>query len=707
MRLLVSAIVAFLPAFVRPDVFNPDPSIFPDWSKTGVFTPEHVVQAKRLGGYSLSPNKKRVVFQQYQYNMTDNKSGTEVKLLDLSTYSQGPTTLIPYKYGQSDSSPTWYDDETILFTSVRSSPASNLFSVSAKDGTVKQVSNFTNDISGIVYSSQAKRVAFVAMVYQNVGLEESAKLAAELSENPSSGVVHDKLFVRHWDTWITKQRAQLFTVPVGAANGTLAVTGAPVNVVAKYTGEWGLEPDYYTFSPDGSSILFSAKIQGREEAWQTEAGIFIAPVDGSSAPVRLNSNFKGAASSPNYSPDGKSVVWLQMATPGYESDQNQVIYYDIATQKQTRLIPDLETSPSSVWFSDSGESLYLIIPTQKDNPLFVLDLDTQSLSRRVTDGVTASAVEISDDELLILHHTFQYPPTLFKISTKGDISKTQITFENDSWLKGLWMSPTETFWFTGALNEKVQGLVLYPFGFDKSKKYPISFIIHGGPQISWYDRWSTGWNLNNYANQGYIVIVINFHGGDAYGQNFTDSITHNWGTYPYEDLMTGLDYFVENAEYADGNNVAALGASYGGYMINWINGQTDRFKALVNHDGVFSTVSMSYSTEELWFVEHDLGKPYVESQRALVEKFNPERYVANWKTPTLIIHGENDFRIPLSEGISTFTALQRRGIDSKLLYFPDENHWVLKPANYLLWSSEMFKWIGKYTNVTTWEYKNE
>ncbi|PVV03465.1 hypothetical protein BB560_002060 [Smittium megazygosporum] len=270
MRLLVSAIVAFLPAFVRPDVFNPDPSIFPDWSKTGAFTPEHVVQAKRLGGYSLSPNKKRVVFQQYQYNMTDNKSGTEVKLLDLSTYSQGPTTLIPYKYGQSGSSPTWYDDETILFTSVRSSPASNLFSVSAKDGTVKQVSNFTNDISGIVYSSQAKCVAFVATVYQNVGLEESAKLAAELSENPSNGVVHDKLFVRHWDTWITKQRAQLFTVPVGTVNGTLAVTGAPVNVVAKYT------------------------------------------VDGSSAPVRLNSNFKGAASSPNYSPDGKSVVWLQM-----------------------------------------------------------------------------------------------------------------------------------------------------------------------------------------------------------------------------------------------------------------------------------------------------------------------------------------------------------------------------------------------------------
>ncbi|PVU98899.1 hypothetical protein BB560_005588 [Smittium megazygosporum] len=707
MRFLVSAIIACLPAFVTPDVFNPDPSIFPDWSKTEALTPEHVIQTKQLGTFSLSPDKKRIVFQQYQYNMTDNKSGTEFKLLDLSSYSQGPTTLIPYKYDQSDSSPTWYDNETVLFTSVRGSPANNLFSVSARDGVIKQVSNFTNGISGIVYSSQAKRIAFVAMVYQNLGLEESAKLAAELSEKPSSGVVYDKLPVRSWDIWVTKQRAQLFTVPIDTVNETLVFTGSPVNVVAKYTGEWGLEPDYYTFSPDGSSILFSAKIEGREEAWQTEAGIFIAPVDGSSAPVRLNSNFKGAASSPNYSPDGKSVVWLQMATPGYESDQNQVILYDIATQKQTRLLSDLETSPSYAGFSSSGKSLYLIIPTQKDNPIFVFDLATQTLSRRVADGAIADLVEVSDDELIISHSTVQHPSNLFKVSTKGNISKTQITFENDNLLKGLWMSPAETFWFTGALNEKVQAFVLYPFGFDKSKKYPISLIIHGGPQSSFYDQWSVNWNLNSFANQGYIVLLINFHGGDAYGQKFTDSITHNWGTYPYEDLMTGLDYFLENAKYADGNNVAALGASYGGYMANWINGQTDRFKALVCHDGVFSTVSVSYSTDYFSSLDHDLGIAYIESQRNMLEKFNPERYVSNWKTPTLVVQGEYDYRVPVTEGISTFAALQRRGIDSKLLYFPDENHMVLKPANYLFWTGEMFNWIGKYTNVTTWEYKNE
>ncbi|PVU84933.1 hypothetical protein BB560_007205 [Smittium megazygosporum] len=703
MKISHSYLAFFLPSLVLADVFSPDSSMFPDWSTKSKFLPTHLTETKRISSVAVSPNSKNAVFALNAYNNTANKSGTNLRILSMADSTTNDLT--PYSFGASDSGPFWIDDSNVGFVSVRGSPNSNLFSVSTTDGSVVQVTNYTNGISGVVYSSAAKRIAFTSSVFQGMTMDESAEEAEVIADHPSSGVVYDKLFVRHWDTWITKQRAQLFTVPVKISNGTLAVAGQPSNLVASYQGEWGLEPDFYTFSPDGNSVLFSAKIEGREESWQTEAGIFISPADGSAAPTRINSNFKGAASNPVYSNDGKYIAWLQMATPGYESDQNQVILYEIASKTQTRLIPDFIYSPSSLAFSEDSKSIFMTVPVEKDSPLYQYDLAKSTLTRLTADGVVSSYNQVSSDSLVITMSTFQFPDTIFTVSTSGDKKLKKLSTENDANLGSLYFSPTDNFWFNGAMNEKVQALVVYPYGFDPSKKYPVACIIHGGPQSSWQDGWSYRWNPNIYANQGFVGIIINFHGGDAYGQNFTNSIQHNWGTHPFEDIMTGMDVFLEKAAYTDSKNTVALGASYGGYMVNWINGQTDRFNALVCHDGVFSTISMSYSTEELWFVEHDLGKPYVESQRALVEKFNPERYVANWVTPTLIIQGELDYRIPVSEGLSTFTALQRRGIDSKLLYFPDENHWVLKRPNSLKWHSEVLKWIGKYTSTKTWSWE--
>ncbi|PVU97889.1 hypothetical protein BB560_005718, partial [Smittium megazygosporum] len=338
MKISHSYLAIFLPSLALADVFSPDSSMFPDWSTKSKFLPTHLTETKRISSVAVSPNSKNAVFALNAYNNTANKSGTNLRILSMADSTTNDLT--PYSFGASDSGPFWIDDSNVGFVSVRGSPNSNLFSVSTTDGSVVQVTNYTNGISGVVYSSAAKRIAFTSSVFQGMTMDESAEEAEVIADHPSSGVVYDKLFVRHWDTWITKQRAQLFTVPVKISNGTLAVAGQPSNLVASYQGEWGLEPDFYTFSPDGNSVLFSAKIEGREESWQTEAGIFISPADGSAAPTRINSNFKGAASNPVYSNDGKYIAWLQMATPGYESDQNQVILYEIASKTQTRLIPD-------------------------------------------------------------------------------------------------------------------------------------------------------------------------------------------------------------------------------------------------------------------------------------------------------------------------------------------------------------------------------
>ncbi|OLY80713.1 Dipeptidyl-peptidase 5 [Smittium mucronatum] len=685
------------------DVFNPDPSLFPDWSEYTKFDPAQYIQLKRMSSPAISPNRKQMVYQQYQYNKTSNSGRANLRWVDISKGFSSAIDLTPNVKGQGDTSPIWINDNTVAFLATRGTPNTNIFTVSTVDGSVSQVTNFTNGVSGIVYGSQAKRIAFISKVYQGMGIEESAAERARIDGLPSSGVVHKKLFVRHWNEWILQDRYQLFTIPV-SDQGSVKPTGDPVNIVEKYTGEWGLEPDSYNFSPDGKSILFSAKIQGKEEAWQTEAGVFQAPVDGSSAPVRLNSNFKGAASSPVYSPDGTSIAWLQMGTPGYESDQNQVILYKIASQSQTRLIPYWEKSPLLIKFSDDSKKIIFTAPFEKDRPLFIIDIASNTATRFTSNGTVRSMFQIDSNSFIISLSTLQFPDSLFILDTSQDSGKlTQLTFENKAVLDTLWLSPTQTFWFNGAMNESVQAMLLYPFGFDPTKKYPVIYLIHGGPQQSWNDGWSTAWSPNMYANQGFVVVIVNFHGGDAYGQKFTDSIRHNWGTYPYEDLMTGLDVLISNAHYVDPSNIVGIGASYGGYMVNWLNGHTDRFKAFVNHDGVFNTVGMYYMTEELWFMEHDMGIPWIVADREIYEANNPERFTANWKTPTLFIHSEFDFRIPVSEGISAFTVLQRKGIDSKLLYFPDEDHFVSKPPNQLKWLSEILGFSGSHTNTTVWQ----
>ncbi|OLY84652.1 Dipeptidyl-peptidase 5 [Smittium mucronatum] len=704
MRFCCLLTIPFLATHVLSDAFNPDPNSFPDWGKTGKFDPETFVELKRLSTPVLSPNRTKVVYSQYQYNIKDNANGRNLRLFDIQKGFQSAIDLTDYKYKQGDSSPIWVSDDLIAFTATRGTAASNIFTISTTSLKITQVTNFTNGISGISYGKEAGRIAFISKVYKGMGLEESAKERKRIASLPSSGIVFDHQNVRFFDTWILKDRSQLFTIPVKLVNNSITTTGDPVNIVEKYEGEWGLEPSGYDFSADGKSIVFSAKIEGKNEAWSADTGIFVSPVDGSTAPTRLNSNYQGSSASPVYSNDGKSIAWLQQTSKQNVYGQNQVLIYDTSTKTQTRLVEYWDRSPNSISFSDDDSKLILTVPYEKDVALFELLISNNTLTRISQDGTTSLVSQLSNDSYLVLTNTFQYPDTLFKLSkdSNGKYESIQISFENNPVLDKLWFSPTETFWFNGALNETVQALVLYPYGFNPSRKYPVFYLIHGGPHSSWYDGWSWRWNPNIYANQGYLLVIVNFHGGDAYGQKFTDSILKNWGSYPYEDLMTGLDVLLDNAPFADKENVLGVGASYGGYMVNWMNGQTDRFKAFVNHDGIFNTVGMYYSTDIIGYMEVEFGIPWIPEDRKVYEKYSPETYANNWKTPMFVVHSGMDFRVPISEGLSTFTTLQRKGIESKFLYFPDENHWVLKPQNVLFWVSEILEWCGKYTNTTVW-----
>ncbi|OMJ09049.1 Dipeptidyl-peptidase 5 [Smittium culicis] len=690
------------------DVFNPSPSQFPDWTKYTKFNPEILIQLKTIDSIALSPNKKQVVYSQSLYNITDNKYISNLRLVDITKGFSTVVDLTSFTEDQYDDHPIWLDDSTVAFLAVRESQELNVFTVSISDGKVIQLTNFTGSVSNIVYSKEAGRLAFTGSVFKGMSMEESTVESDRIDALPNSGLVYNKLFTRHLNGWISDIRRQLFTIPISNTKNSVKVTGEPVNIVEKYTGEWGLQPDKYEFSPDGKRILFTAKIEGKSEAWETEVGVFEAPVDGSAAPTRLNTNYHGAASSATYSPDGNSIAWLQMATRAYESDQNRVILYDVASKTQTRLIPDWKYSPNLIKFSHDSKSIFFTAPYEKDRPIFQIDIATNKLTRRTGEGTVGTMLQASESSFVVSLSTLQFPDSLFIVDFKSssDIGElSQLTFENKEVLDNLWLSQTETFWFKGAKNECVQAMLLYPFGFDPSKKYPVIYLLHGGPQQSWNDGWNTAWSPNMYANQGFVVVIVNFHGGDAYGQDFTDSIRHNWASYPFEDLMTGMDVLANNAQFIDMDRIVGIGASFGGYMVNWMNGNTDRFKAFVNHNGVFNTVGMYYMTDELWFMEHDMGIPWNKTDREIYEKNNPERFTANWKTPTLIIHSKNDYRIPLSEGVSAFTVLQRKGIDSRLLYFPDEDHFVSQPHNMLKWFSEILDFSGSHTNTSVWSHE--
>src|SRR3990170_6939766 len=558
-----------------------------------------------------------------------------------------------------------------------------------------QISSLKGDVSGFKVSADGSRLLIWAD--RDLRCADFACDGLPKAEKSGSGRVYDQLFVRHWDSWVEPGvRSRIFAFPI--ADGRVAGPGVPVT--GALAGDTPSKPfgggEEVDVSADGRTVYFALREAGRIEAKSTNLDIFAAPADGSAPPTNLTPDNDGTDNLPTLSPDGRTLAWVAMARPTYEADRQVVMLRDLATGNVRALTADWDRSAGSIAWSKDGKSIIVDAQDTLEDPLFRIDVATGRVTRLTREGSAHAAVPLADGSVLFQMNSIKAPDDLYRLDPRGRMSK--LTDVNRGLIAELDPVTFDKFSFTGANNDKVWGFKLKPQG--AAGKLPIAFVVHGGPQGSFGNGWSYRWNPRLFSSPGYAVVSVDFHGSTGYGQAFTDSIRNNWGGWPLGDLQKGLAFATANDPQLDANNACALGASYGGYMVNWIAGRwPDCFKCLVQHDGVFDHRAMAYETEELWFTEWEHGgKAYYEDPAAY-ERWNPVNHVTSWKTPMLVITGEKDFRIPYSQGLASFTALQRRNIPSRLVVFPDENHWVLKPKNSIQWYGEVQGWLDRWTGT--------
>ncbi len=651
-------------------------------------TPTDLHMMRRLGAPSVSPDGRYAIFTLSTTDLAANKRNNVVHMLDLRARNASAEPVAGLAAGAHDAvfggdGAIWYlapvDGQDQLFRMpVGGQPA--------------RISSFKGDISGFKLSADTSRL--LVWADRDLRCTDFACEGIPVVQKRGSGRVYDQLFVRHWDTWVEPGvRSRIFSFPI--VDGR--VTGPGVPVTGALVGDTPSKPfgggEEIAVSPDGKTVYFALREAGRIEPTSTNLDIFSVPADGSAQPTNLTAGNDGTDNQPSLSPDGRTLAWLSMARPGYESDRNVIKLLDLESGKVRELTAGWDRSPGSLQWSRDGRSLIVDAGDVMENPLFRVDVASGRVTKLTESGTAHAAVPLADGSIVYAMNSLKAPDDLYLLDRKG--TTRRLTDVNHALLAELDPIKFEKFSFAGANDDRVWGFTLKPQ--THVGKLPIAFVVHGGPQGSFGNGWSYRWNPRLLSSPGYAVVSVDFHGSTGYGQKFTDSINRDWGGKPLEDLQKGLAFATANDPSLDGSNACALGASYGGYMMNWIAGQwPDRFKCLVQHDGVFDARAMAYETEELWFDEWEHGgKTYYEDP-AEFERWNPVNHVAKWKTPMLVITGEKDFRIPYTQGLASFTALQRRNIPSRLLVFPDENHWVLKPQNSIQWHNEVFAWLDRW-----------
>jgi dipeptidyl aminopeptidase/acylaminoacyl peptidase len=646
---------------------------------------------RRVSDPQLSPDGRYVAYVQRETDLEANKGRTSVWLLDLK--DAGAARRLTGETA-SDSSPRWApDSRTLYFLSARSG-GTEVWSLRVPAGDARQVTRYPLDVGSLKVSPRGDLLALSMEVFPDcpdLGCTRSRRDAREKSK--ATGRLYERLFVRHWDTWSEGTRSHLFSARLGPDGSA----GTPVDVSKAFDADIPGKPfggdEDYAFSPDGRSLVFSARIAGHNEPWSTNFDLFETPADGSSAPVDITAANPAWDAQPVFLPNG-DLAWLAQYRPGFESDRFRVMLRDARTGAVRGLTASWDRSVSRLCALPDGRHLLASVDELGQHALYSIDVRTGTRVLLVGSGEVADYSAARDTVVFTLEG-LGGPADLYSIAPGGGTPK-RLTDVNHELLAARSLSDFEPFTFKGWNEEAVHGYVVKPYGFETGKRFPIAFLVHGGPQGSFGNSWSYRWNAQAFAGHGYGVVMIDFHGSTGYGQDFTDSISRDWGGKPLVDLQKGLAAAIERYPWLDGGRSCALGASYGGFMMYWIEGNwPDRFRCIVSHDGVFDQRMMYYATEELWFVEWENGGTQYEVPKAY-ERFNPLDFVTKWRTPMLVIHGEQDFRIPDSQGLGAFTALQRRGIESKLLIFPDENHWVLKPANSLEWYHTVFEWLDSH-----------
>ena len=651
----------------------------------------------RVSSPVLSPDGSTVVFAKRIVDADVVKASSSLWVRNLLTRDMAPPKRLTPE-GWNVNSPSFSPDgKTVYFLSAKSG-TQQLYAMPLSGGAPRQLTAFALDVASYKLSPDGTRVLFSTDTFADCKADFACtkKKLDDTAAKKSSGVVYDGLFVRHWDTWADGRRSRLFVaaLPEGKAKPVASAT----SLTDRLDGDAPSKPfggaDEYTWSPDGTSVVAAIRVAGKGEAWSTNFDLYKIAADGSSAPVNLTAANPAWDTGPVFSADGKTLFYRAMKRPGFEADRFGLMAMDLATKQVREIAPSWDRSADGIVVSKDGATIYTTAQDVGQQPLFAVDVASGTAKPVVAEG-SISAFDIAGDTLAFTRNTLKTGDQLFT-STLAGAPLRAITPSAQDVLKDVNFGDFEQFNFTGWNNETVHGYVVKPHDYVEGQKYPVAFLIHGGPQGSFGNGWSYRWNPQTYAGQGYAVVMIDFHGSTGYGQAFTDAISQHWGDRPLEDLQKGWAAARQKYAFLDGGKACALGASYGGYMINWIAGNwNEPWKCLVNHDGVFDTRSMGYVTEELWFTEWENGgTPFDKPEN--YEKFNPVNHVAKWRVPMLVVQGEKDYRVPVDQGLSTFTALQRKGIESKLLYFPDENHWVLKPQNSILWHDTVNAWLKQH-----------
>ena len=674
--LLIVAFVALLSS-APASVAQPSP-----------FNVRDLIALERISGPVASPDGTRVVFTVSVLDEEANRRRTDLWMVNVD--GTGLRQLTTHQ--ASDTSAVWNGDGKWLWFLSSRSGSSQVWKLPADGGEPEQVTRLPLDVGAFAVSPSGSHLVVALDVFVDCPtLECTTDRLAATSKRKASGRLYERLFIRHWDTWKDGRRSHLFVV-AGAG-------GAPVDIMAGMDADSPSKPfggaDEFTFTPDGRAVVFAARDAGREEAWSTNLDLFVAPIDGSAKPRNLTSANKATDTAPVFSPDGKTLAYRAMARAGYEADRLRVVLMSWPDGKVRTLTEAWDRSPDGVAWSADGRTIYTTADNLGQKSLFAIDATTGAVRTLIKEGhITAPSV--ANDRLVFSLDHLRAPAELH--TARGDGSDVRpITKINAARLAKVSFGEPEQFTFKGAGDDTVYAWVVKPAGFTAGRRYPIAFLIHGGPQGSFSNNFHYRWNPQTYAAAGYGVVMVDFHGSVGYGQAFTDAINGDWGGKPLVDLQKGLDAALARYPWLDGDRACALGASYGGFMINWIAGNwPDRFRCLVNHDGNLDERFAYYATEELWFPEWEHGGTPWEKPEGY-SKYNPIDHVAKWKTPMLVVHSALDYRVVYTEGIATFTALQRRGIPSKFLFFPDENHWVLKPANSVLWHDTVLEWLEGWT----------
>jgi dipeptidyl aminopeptidase/acylaminoacyl peptidase len=647
------------------------------------FTINDLLKVRRVSDPQLSPDGRLLAFTVTDIDKNANRGVSQIYLM---AASGGEPRILGS--GLRSSTPRWSPDgKRIAYLS-----GGQIWTIDVATSETKKITDVALGAGEPIWSPDGKWLAFASDVYPDCTTNDcNRQREKEAEESKVKAKVTERLLFRHWNVWKDNKRSHVFVASVD--NGDLRDL-TPGDYDAPPFSLGG--PTDYAFSPDSTKLAF-VRNTDKVEAISTNNDVFVVPVTGGE-PTRITATNLGADVSPAFSPDGRWIAYRSQARAGFEADIWKLMLYDRETGKVRDLSGKFDFHVESFSFSPDSRKIYASVHERGLQPVYSISLDSGQMTKVIAEGFNDD-VKISRDgsTLIFTRNSSTRPTEIFRANSDGS-GITQLTRTNETMLSGFNLKPAESTTWKGAGGTQIQGWVVKPANFTPSKKWPLVVIIHGGPQSAFNDSWSYRWNPQVFASAGYVVFMPNPRGSTGFGQKFIDEISGDWGGKVYTDIMNGVEHVISMG-YVDRDRIGAAGASFGGYMINWIEGHNDdrrfQFKTLVSHDGVFNLTSMYGATEELWFTDWEFkGTPW--DNPAMYEKWSPHKFVKNFKTPMLVIHGELDYRVPIGEGLQLFTALQRRGVESKLLIFPDEGHWVLKPQNSEFWYNNVLAWLGKY-----------